>query len=320
MIMKNVFIKLSVSVFVIMINLCTSIAEERSFLTHNYNQQLDCETIKERINSSDNLCIDKEEELEMVDELQKFELGQFLLKNKGLNGYWSSYVIHDASQINLDNPLENWIINRAPLIKATQEQHHISQTQINQYMHPNSIIASVPCGTMHELHSLNFDGVYDIKLVGVDLDEESINIAKANFKPSRFCTTELYKQDAWNLQDKGRYNVMISNGLNIYEPDDDKVVSLYSQFHDALTSQGVLITSFFTPPPEMSNKSTWKNYNQEDLLKQKALFSDIIQAKWQVYRTEDETRDHLEKAGFKVVRVIYDSQGMFPTVVAQKKI
>jgi hypothetical protein len=27
---------------------------------------------------------------------------------------------------------------------------------------------------------------------------------------------------------------------------------------------------------------------------------------------------HLEKSGFKVLKIVYDSQGMFPTIVAQK--
>ncbi|CEO17193.1 hypothetical protein RMONA_04035 [Rickettsia monacensis] len=37
------------------------------------------------------------------------------------------------------------------------------------------------------------------------------------------------------------------------------------------------------------------------------------------FRTEAETRKQLEKAGFQILEIIYDSQGIFPTVVARKK-
>jgi len=29
-------------------------------------------------------------------------------------------------------------------------------------------------------------------------------------------------------------------------------------------------------------------------------------------------RNHLEQVGFKILEVIYDKQGMFPTIIAQK--
>lgn len=320
--MYNIFNKLSVVTSVISFLLIAPInkvmANERSFITHNYNQQLDILKIKNRISSSDDLCMSKEQEITMIDDLERFKLGQFLLTNGGLNGKWTSYLIHEAPKKKLYNPLENWIVNNAPVVKATQERSRIFQEQINKYLHTNSVVASIPCGTMHELHSLNFDGIYDVTLVGIDLDQESIKLAKEKFEPSRFYHTEFQQKNAWHLNEKDKYNIVVSNGLNIYEPDHDKIIELYSQFNNALISGGILITSFLTPSPELSAKSTWRNYSADDALKQKAIFKDIIQAKWQAFRTEDETREQLEKAGFKIVDVIYDNQGMFPTVVAQK--
>lgn len=69
----------------------------------------------------------------------------------------------------------------------------------------------------------------------------------------------------------------------------------------------------------MSKKSTWKNINIENALKQKAIFNDIINVTWQVFRTEAETRKQLDKAGFQILEVIYDFQGIFPTIIAKKK-
>ena len=126
-------------------------------------------------------------------------------------------------------------------------------------------------------------------------------------------------RDAWNLRITNEYDLITSNGLNIYEPDDGKVIDLYKEFYAALKVGGTLITSFLTPSPLMSAESTWKNFDMADIMKQKAILIDIVQVVWQqAYRTEAQTRQQLEAAGFTVQEVIYDSQGMFPTVLARK--
>lgn len=112
--------------------------------------------------------------------------------------------------------------------------------------------------------------------------------------------------------------MITSNGLNIYEPYIQRVIALYQEFFKALKPGGIFITNFLTPSPAVEGDSTWRNYNSQDLLKQAAIFKDILQVQWQATRTEKETRAQLTQAGFKVCEVIYDSQGMFPTVVAQK--
>ena len=54
------------------------------------------------------------------------------------------------------------------------------------------------------------------------------------------------------------------------------------------------------------------------LIKQKAIFSDIIQGKWQNSLTGDQVRFHLGQTGFKAIEVVYSSQGIDPTVVATR--
>ena len=114
------------------------------------------------------------------------------------------------------------------------------------------------------------------------------------------------------------FDIITSNGLNFYEPDEAKVVELYKSFYGALKKGGVLVTSFLTPPPQMDPNSTWKNYNLADIQKQKAIFRDIMDARWSAMRSEELTRSQLEAAGFKVHEIIYDRQGLFPTVIAEK--
>lgn len=317
--MRKFFSKLRVPT--ILLSTCISystIANEGKIIAHDSNHELNLDAIKERISSCEELCMDKEEELKMVDQLSEFELGRFLMQNQGLNGKWAAYMVEEAPKKELANDLEHWIVNDAPVVKATQERNNIFKRQIVKHTKDFSRIASAPCGTMDDMFSLNLKGTHNVRMVGYDPDEESVELAKARYQPEKYASTEFHVRDAWNLQENEKFDVMVSNGLNIYEPDDEKVIELYKQFHSALIPGGVLITSFLTPSPEITKKSTWKNYSTKDALKQKAIFKDITQAKWQVYRTEDDTRNHLEAAGFKVVEVIYDSQGMFPTVVARK--
>ena len=131
-------------------------------------------------------------------------------------------------------------------------------------------------------------------------------------------SVSLIKKDAWDLGVDEQYDILTSNGLNIYEPDDKKVVALYKQFFKALKPNGTLITSFLTPPPVLSPNSSWKDYDPAAALKQKAVFVDILQVAWQSFRTEAQTREQLLQAGFTDIAIVYDKQGMFPTVIARK--
>ncbi len=157
-------------------------------------------------------------------------------------------------------------------------------------------------------------------MVGIDLDPESLRLAKENAIQHKYNNVEFYKKNAWELGgESGEYDLITSNGLNIYEPDDAKVVQLYRKFYKKLKVDGVLVTSFLTPPPVLSTESSWKKFNPADALKHKVIFSDIIGVSWQAFRTEAQTRAQLEAAGFSVVEVVYDTQGMFPTIVAKKQ-
>jgi len=272
-----------------------------------------------RLTDKNNLALPFDQELEMLRQLEQFELGRFLLSNKGLNGYWTSYLIlHGLKEENL-HPLEKWILESAPAVRATRERFHIFQRVLTKNLQDNITIASIPCGIMDDLTSLNTRDFRNINYVGIDYDNHSIDLAKSNSNAAQNVSVRFYQQDAWDLKFDSEFDIITSNGLNIYEPDDDKVVSLYKNFYQSLKPNGVLITSFLTPPPSVSEESTWKNYSSADVIKQKALFVDIIGVNWQAFRTEKQTREQLEKAGFSNIEFTYDSQGMFPTVIARKQ-
>ena len=283
------------------------------------NQIFDLSFYQNQLKSKNNLLISFDEENELLRQLSEFELGRFLLKNKGLNGYWTSYVILQGPQKENLHPLEQWILHKAPVVKATQERFQIFKLQLQKNLRNGIKIMSIPCGLMDDLLSLDFNGFDNVHLVGADLDEDTLLGAKKNATAKYNLTNvDFIKIDAWKLGAVEEYDIITSNGLNIYQPNDEKVIDLYKKFYQALKPGGILITSFLTPPPSMSTESTWKNFDPSDALKQKVLFSDIIQVNWQTFRTEAQTRLQLAKAGFKTIEFINDSCSIFPTVTAIK--
>lgn len=289
-----------------------------TLISHAPTKAFKLAATKARLKARKELTLPLDQTLEMLDEMTKFDLGNFLLRNKGLDGFWTAYLILKAPKQKDLSELESWVVNKAPTVLATRERFHIFQREIQKRLDSNMTLASVPCGLMDDLLGLDFKKVHNFTLVGLDLDQKTLDQAKDNAKKKNVTSAKFVKKDAWDLGDKERYHVLASNGLNIYEPNEDRAIALYNGFHKVLKPGGVLITSFLTPPPALSKDSPWKNVNTQDALKQKAIFADIIQANWQVFRTEAETRAQLEKAGFTKMEFIYDAQGIFPTVIATK--
>lgn len=291
-------------------------------ITHEIQDNIQQDIIKEKIvkiNNNPNLTFSKEETIKLLYDISKFDLGYFLLKNKGLNGYWTSYLILHAPKLNLTNKTENWIVNSAPSVKATRERFYIFQDILQKNLKSKISVASIPCGLMDDLVSLDYSKIKNFKITAIDIDKNSLELAEENVQKHNLSKyASFLHKNAWNLNIKEEYDIITSNGLNIYEPDDQRVVELYKNFYQALKKNGILITSFLTPPPDLSSESPWKGVNQDDIKKQKAIFVDIMEVKWQSFRTEAQTRKQLEEAGFQDIKFIYDTQGIFPTVIARK--
>lgn len=294
---------------------------QEALITHSVNQveTVDLAPYRERLRRLAHPTFSLAEEEKWLQELSEFDLGRFLLKNRGLNGYWTSYLILYAPHRKNLSPLEHWFVHAAPTVRATRERFGIFQRLLQRSLRSGIRIASIPGGVLDDLLSLDLTGFENVQLVGIDFDEESLRFAQRRALAMYREVPQLFKKDAWNLEEvASQYDVIVSNGLNIYESSVDRVVALYREFARALKPGGILITSFLTPPPMLSPASPWKNYSQEDAKKQKAIFGDILEAKWQVFYTEEEIRRQFEQAGLRVLEVIEDSQGIFPTVLVEK--
>lgn len=262
---------------------------------------------------------DLDEKIKLLTELSEFELGRFLLTQRGLNGYWTAYVILHGPRLLGLSSLESWILEHAPGIKGTRERFFIFQQQVQKRLSNNMALASIPCGLMDDLLTLDYSDRHDITLTGIDLDSSSLALAEKNARNHRIDFTNFIQKDAWKLEAKDSFDVIVSNGLNIYEPDPQRLIELYTQFYSALKEEGTLITSFVTPPPAISSRSPWRQVNEADALKQRIIFGELIKVNWQSYQLEGDVVHQLEQVGFSVQEVIYDSQGVFPTIVAKKR-
>lgn len=271
------------------------------------------------------------QQLELLAQLTEFNFGRYLLQNQGINGYWTHYMLthpwygRKTGKNNHGEPLsalERFMLDRAPTMLATQQRFEIflreNQTQVKN----NATLACIPCGMMGELLYLDYTHVDNIRLLGIDYDAETLNDARLLGEQkglSRFL--QLDQQDAWCLDLQETCDLISSNGLAIYEPSDEKVAELYRRFYKALKHGGKLVTSFLTFPPMLTDKCEWdmSKINLNDLVLQRVIFVDIIEAKWQCYRSSDQTALQLRQAGFEDVSFIYDDARLFPTVVAYKK-
>lgn len=251
-----------------------------------------------------------DQQLELIDSLAEFDLGRwFLSQNGGLNGYWTYYIVihpYTGRITGLDHrnetfhPLESFILDRAPVALATQQRFDIFKEEAQKRLYSGCSFASIPCGLMGDLLELDFSQVSDFTLTGIDLDLDAIHQAEQLSIEKEVRThCRFHQKNAWDLQIQEEFDLIATNGLTIYEPDDEKVIELYRQFLIALKPGGSLMASFLTFPPLPNVKTEWvmEKVNPQDALLQKIIFADILESRWQSYRSEEKTRTLLRKAG-----------------------
>jgi len=269
-------------------------------------------------------------QLDLLDQLQAFSLGRFLIRNQGLNGFWTHFIcMHPEkgkiSGLDLDGrpftDLERSILEEFPGILATQERFNIFRALVKKSAQEGSVLASIPCGIMGDLLLSGLQASQKIKLVGIDLDGEALQQAQQLAGEAELMKeTEFRKEDAWKLSSKEEFSLICSNGLNLYEPSEEKVTDLYAQFYQALKTPGILVMSFLTYPPVFPEQCRWDmtKVDLDSYLLQRIVFKEIIGAKWQCYRSEEQTLAQLRRVGFSDIEVTYDKAKIFPTLLAKK--
>ncbi|QHS31918.1 class I SAM-dependent methyltransferase [Piscirickettsia salmonis] len=213
-------------------------------------------------------------------------------------------------------PLERFLLEEAPIILATQQRGEIFQKLLQGKMTDYAQFASLPCGLMYDLASLK--PALNFKAYGIDLDQAALDLA-VKVAQAYSIDAELVCEDAWQLSLSNTLDVLCSNGLTIYEPDDDRVQVFYQKCYQALKPNGCLIVSFLTFPLAYPD-SEWviDEVNVAAAQKQRIVFSDIIGTQFQCYRSYATTYQQLEEVGFSQIEFIDGYARIFPTVVAYK--
>jgi hypothetical protein len=291
------------------------------------------EKIKQRIiKQGDQPGAPVDEVLRHLDNMKDNQVGQYLLKNSGgWNGFWTNYFLtyplrnkfdfyfrhpNDSDLSSFEQSLFSF-----PLVKATQQRFQIFLEENQKLIKEGVIAASIPSGLFGELLYLDYTDIRSCELHAIDLDMDSLVYAKQNaihFKLDHF--VHYGRKDAWELGCENKFDFISSNGLNIYESDENRVIELYKGFYKAIKPGGKLITSYIETPPHLNEYSAVKvdKLDVENLKIQKIVMIDILQSTWANFCTQDEMFKRLEEAGFKNIKIRFDDAHMFPTIIASK--
>jgi SAM-dependent methyltransferase len=269
----------------------------------------------------------------LAEEAARSEIGRFLLCARGLN--WRiTDLLFDADyhatlrQEEREGMLclfDKLAFFTFPLFLATQERASLHQRHIQPSLRDGAVLASLPCGRMRDL--LTLDGAHltgGARLVGIDKDPEALKGAQAFADLlSALCplrgTIEFREGDALTPGFSRppvheEFDLLTSSGLNIYLTDE-QCEAFYRHVHDALKPGGTFVTGHILPHGEYA----WERINRWHWQLQAVVFTVLIGALWEsCVKPRDAVRAQLEAAGFSQIRIVPDSQGIFPTFVAQK--
>jgi len=306
---------------------------EKTNLTHALEQSSFDETIqtlKDKIISRGDLPhVSVARQLDIIDQFCAFPLGRFILERRGANGFWTDYMISHPHKgrvtgLNIEGkpftPLEEFFLNKIPIIVAHQERFGIFQKLAQSFLTDGAVLASIPCGIMRDLLTLDFSNVTNFELVGIDIDHESLLLAKQYADEKGITNIRLIEQDAWQMPFINEFDVITSSGLNVYESDPQRLLELYRRFFQALKPGGKLIISVLTYPPDGDKKSDWDltGIEPETLLLDRIIHKDILDIKWRNFRSAQELDKEFILAGFIDIKVHFDKHRIFPTIVATK--
>ncbi|TAJ10004.1 MAG: class I SAM-dependent methyltransferase [Nitrospirae bacterium] len=271
--------------------------------------------------------------LSLAEDAARSELGRFLLCARGLNWRATDLLFDPAYQATLrqqerDHSLglfDRLAFFTCPLFLATRERFRIFQQQTQPLVTDGTVLASLPCGRMRDLLSLDYAHLgQEVRLVGLDKDPEALQGAQTlatemqTMRPAR-CAVEFLACDILkpNLTETGireKFDVVTSNGLNIYL-NDDQCRTFYRHVHEALKPGGTFITSHIVPAEEYR----WDQINRDHWHLQAIILTVLIGALWEPrVKPAQLVRKQLDAAGFREVRTRPDLQGIFPTFVAKK--
>lgn len=271
--------------------------------------------------------------LSLAEDAARSEFGRFLLCARGLNWRTTDLLFDPAYHAALrqqerDGSLglfDRLAFFLFPLFLATQERARIHQRQIQPFVRDGTALASLPCGRMRDLLTLDYGTVRGgLRLTGIDKDPEVVD-GVAQFARELFRdrpppgALDIRTGDALvpgftTPPCADAFDLLTSAGLNIYL-NDDQSETFYRHVYAALKPGGAFVTGHIVP----SEEYCWERVNRLHWRLQVAVMTVLVGALWEAYvKPADRVRAQLTAAGFRDVHTIPDSQHIFPTFVARK--
>ncbi len=270
--------------------------------------------------------------LQLAEQVPLSEVGAFLLCAQGCDWRTTDFFFDVEYRARLKREHEHGLL---PLFDyllffvfpgwlATQERFRIFQAQIQPHVLEGASLASIPCGRMRDLLTLDYRRLRrTIRLVGIDKDQGALDGALE--LADKILLRDSLVRAEWRIGDALRpgmtepaaldeFDLVTSNGLNIYLTDE-QCATFYANVFAALKPGGVFVTSHLLTPAHYQ----WDRVNRSHLQLQMVVWKTLISPLWESFlKPPEAVWGQLEGAGFVGVRMVPDSQGIFPTFVGHK--
>jgi hypothetical protein len=269
----------------------------------------------------------------LAEEAARSEIGRFLLCARGLNWRITDLLfdadyhaaLREEERAGTLCLFDKLAFFTFPLFLASQERARLQQRQVQAALQDGAVLASLPCGRMRDLLTLDYGHVTGgARVVGIDKDPEALKGAQAFAEVLSTArplpgTVEFREGDALvpgfskpPIQEE--VDLLTSSGLNIYLTDEQCEL-FYRHVHGVLKPGGIFVTSHILPQAEYA----WERINRWHWQLQAVVLSVLVGALWESFvKSSEVVRGQLEAAGFVQARLIPDSQGIFPTFAVQK--
>ena len=195
-----------------------------------------------------------------------------------------------------------------------------AQQILQENLTDGAALLSIPCGYMADLLTLDYSRVNSVRLVGADLDTESIEGA------SQFAAelgladrTSFVQTDVWDLQYDAEFDQISCLGLIPYVTESRKE-DLFRIFFKALKKSGKLLAQFRTAPKRVNagTEMDLSSVPEEDARLSEVIYSEIFEMRNSNFSSSASITRQLLAAGFSNVEVIFDQYKVLGIAVAQK--
>lgn len=259
----------------------------------------------------------------LAEEMSQGPIALGLMRQGGVDGSLHDQVLHGGllsplCRIKHHHPADVKVLNNCSVTGLVERFHSFQSVMreliVNRQITSDSTIASIPCGLMRELLTLDYEGERP-HIVGVDKDPLSLAASKELAKELAISHVEFYLKDALFLGPIRSVDVIVSNGLSVYL-DDAELLDLFQQFQGSIRPGGYFLTTHMTPEAEWNPEHA----TEENLQFHRDFFRNIVRGRWLSHlRSIDQVCAMLDEAGFDIVEIRPGETGIFPIYLTRRR-